>query len=259
MVKTNTAQITVQPTRKLAESFSESVELAFLRRDAWLNHILSAELPRIKAELAGQVNSAAARKFIEAQAAGRERAAMTVSLDRSIADQIRALCDEHGVVRDALFNRLFLLLTLPPEQWAWFLRIPDNALRVRAGQPFVEFEDEPVTQLVEYEPRLHYLDILKKSPITQPADFVRDPFSFHRDVIDLLKSGRDIPLDDDDRSRWESTSFWTLSFAASFPDENASRWAAYDLIVSDIDVPGTAAWEELMAQGKQLLGKLKGL
>lgn len=259
MVKTNTAQITVQPTRKLAESFSEAVELAFLRRDVWLNHILSAELPRIKAELAGHLNSPATKRFIEAQASGRERTAMTIALDRGVADQIRALCDEHGVVRDALFNRLFLLLTLTPQEWAQSLQIPIDALRVMAGQPFAVSEAASVTQFVEYEPRLHYLDTLKKSPLVQPADFVRDPFSFHRDVIELLGSRCDIALDDDERSRWQSTSFWTLSFAASFPTENPSRWAAYDLIVSDIDVPGTAAWNELRARGEQLLGKLKGL
>lgn len=256
MVKANTAQITVQPTRKLAESFSESVELAFLRRDAWLNHILSAELPRIKAELAGHVNSAAARKFIEAQAAGRERAAMTISLDRSTADQIRALCDEHGVVRDALFNRLFLLLTLPPEEWASAVQIPLDAIKVIADTFFVS-DSEP--QPMAYEPRLHYIDVFTQSPLAVPADFIRDPFSYHREVIDLLKSGTNNALDDEERSRWQSTSFWRLSFAASFPAENPSHLAAYDLIVSDIDVPGTAAWEELMAQGKQLLGKLKGL
>ena len=254
MAKTNTAQITIQPTCKVAESFTEAVELAFLRRDAWLNHVLSVELPRIETELAGHCNSPAARRFIETQAASRARVAMTVSLDRRVAEQIRELCDKHGVVRDALFNRIFFLLTSSPEDWATLNSIPVRGLEIVAGDMYEDSDG----RLTGYEQWLHHKDVCSNSPLSLPAEVVRDPFSFHRAVLDFLgQEGTNLFIDDD-HDHLQGTSFSTMSFASA-PPHTQSHLAAYDLVIPDSLVPGTEAWEERMSLGKQLLDRLKDL
>jgi hypothetical protein len=241
MAKTNTAQITIQPTCKVAESFTEAVELAFLRRDAWLNHVLSAELPRIETELAGHGNSPAARRFIETQAASQERVAMTVSLDRRVAEQIRELCDNFGIVRDALFNRLFLTLRLPLNDWAAHLGIPAYALSAVADMPLNESQR-----------------FLIEGPLSLPQSLLEEPFEFHRAVLSYLRDYQDETQGDGAHTNWRDASLWKASFALA-PSQTLSHLAAYDLVIPDSLVPGTEAWEERMSLGKQLLDRLKGL
>jgi hypothetical protein len=255
MAKTDSAQITVRLSRKLAEHFSSALEAAFLRRDAWLNHILATELPRIANELEGHSNSPAARKFIEARLADQERITLTIALDRGTAEAMRSVCDAHGVVRDALFNRLVVLVTLPPEGWAHAVGVPFEAVEAVAGAPY----STEGRQLIGCEPWLHYVDVYKKSALSLTADAIKDPFAFHRAVLDLLKRDSNFDMEEETRAHWMEKGFWTLSFAD--PPNGIARpdRATYDLVLSDAVVPGTSAWAGQQQLAQSLLDKLRGL
>jgi hypothetical protein len=253
MAKADAAQITVRLSRKLAESFTEAIEAAFLRRDAWLSHILAAELPRIAKELEGHTNSPAAKKFIEARLADQERTTLTIALDRGTAETVRSMCDAHGVVRDALFSRLVVLLTLPPQSWAHEVGVPAGAVEAEAGALY----SSASRQLVEHGPWLHYVDVYKKSALSLTADAIKDPFAFHRAVLDLLKSDSEFDLKEEARAYWKSQALWTLSFAD--PAQGVSRpdRASFDLVLSDAIVPGTSAWAEQQQLGQSALDEFK--
>ncbi|MCA3223880.1 MAG: hypothetical protein ING41_16070 [Burkholderiales bacterium] len=248
----DTTQITVRLSAKLFETFDEAIERAFLRRDVWLAHILKEESRLIGEELKGLRNSTAARKFIEGQLNERERKALTLTLPADVVSALKVLCDEHGLVRDALFNRLVFMLCRSPLEWAELTGVPGEAVLMAAGKPA-----EPGPQMIEFTPWLGYSDVVSSTPVALASQELRDPFALHRHVLHFLAD--DFPMDEKDRSEWQQQSLWKMSLVRPFNGPLRTNLAFLELYLPDELVPGTEAWTKNQADAERLLRTLGGI
>lgn len=242
-------QITVRLSAKLAETFEQATNEAFLRRDAWLAHILQEELRLIGQELSGLRNSVAARKFIEAQLNERERKALTFTFPAGVVSTLKALCDEHGLVRDALFNRLVFMLCRSPLEWAELTGVPSEAVLIAAGGPA-----EPATQRTEFLPWLDYQGVASSTPVALASGELRDPFALHRHVLHFL--GDDYFADEKEAARWQEQSLWKLSLVRTSIGAPRTSLAFLELYLPDDLVPGTEAWAKQQADADELMRML---
>ena len=105
----------------LLEKFTQRLDDACLRRDAWLSKVLERELDELEA--AGtirtfsfteivpdreRVNSDAARQFIAARLDALPRKLVTFTLPEALVHRLDTLCESKRIVRDSFFNRLIL-------------------------------------------------------------------------------------------------------------------------------------------------------
>jgi hypothetical protein len=122
--------------RPILNKLDAKMDAACLRRDAYLAKLLAHELPRLDAEVS-LPNSPAAHDFTFERLDALDRKLVSIALDPDLAGQLNAICDaQERIVRDAFFNRLFLLLTARP-------KAVDSAVlprRAEVAQPGVEAE-----------------------------------------------------------------------------------------------------------------------
>lgn len=102
-------KITVQAWRPIFERFDASIERACLRRDAWLARVLDREIDMLDREVP-YPNAEAARKLVSERLARLDRKLVSIKLPLATIARLDALCLRSRIVRDAFFNRLFLLL-----------------------------------------------------------------------------------------------------------------------------------------------------
>ncbi len=95
-------------------SFERQLEEAFIKRDAFLDHVIASEIQHISADLKGKRNSIKAKRHIASElrkvGGGDSRTPVSIKVRYSTAEALRELESAHGVVRDALLNRLIMLL-----------------------------------------------------------------------------------------------------------------------------------------------------
>jgi len=107
----------------LLEKFTQRIDDACLRRDAWLTKVLERELDELEAagtirkfSFTGdtppreRVNSDAARRYIAARLDALPRKLVTFTLPEALVRRLDDLCERKRIVRDAFFNRLLFLL-----------------------------------------------------------------------------------------------------------------------------------------------------
>ena len=97
----------------LLEKFTERLDDACLRRDAYLGRILESELDALDAEVTTP-NSDAARSFIAAHLDALPRKLVTLTLPEPLMQRIDDLCERKQIVRDSFFNRLVFMLAAEP-------------------------------------------------------------------------------------------------------------------------------------------------
>ena len=95
----------------------ERTDAACLRRDQLITRTLALELPRIQIEIPYK-NSPEARRYIEAHlrtlyASGGGATQYSLALDSAVAAQLEQVCAEKNIPREALLNRLLMLLGAP--------------------------------------------------------------------------------------------------------------------------------------------------
>lgn len=93
----------------LLERFSQRIDSACLRRDAWLTKVLDRELDELDAEIATP-NSEAAQRFIATHLDTLPRKLVTLTLPAALVQRLDDICASKRIVRDSFFNRLFFLL-----------------------------------------------------------------------------------------------------------------------------------------------------
>lgn len=104
------ASFSVRPS--LWEAFSLQASALFLNRGPFLAHVLSRELPHLHEDLQGLSLSRKARRYV-AGMVGREvplQPNVNIEVTAETVQLMRALVDEHNLVRDAFFCRLLVLL-----------------------------------------------------------------------------------------------------------------------------------------------------
>lgn len=107
-------KITVQVWRSLAERLEIKLREACFRRDAYLSRVIEGELDWLDYEVSIP-NSEAAQAFVAKAIAKLERKPVTLRLPQALVERLEEICGRKRVVRDAFFNRLFLLLVANPK------------------------------------------------------------------------------------------------------------------------------------------------
>lgn len=112
--QTPIAKITIQVWRPALERFDATIDRACLRRDAWLSRVLDVEVDALDAEVP-YPNAEGARKLVGERLAQMERKLVSLKLPVTTLARLEATCERKRIVRDAFFNRLFLLLAAKPD------------------------------------------------------------------------------------------------------------------------------------------------
>jgi hypothetical protein len=96
--------------------FDRQLSNALLRRDAFLDRVIWQEIPYLREDLMGKRLSVEANRHISAQlkSLGGKSAPplkqVSIAVRHETAEALRAVVEEHNLVRDAFLNRLLALL-----------------------------------------------------------------------------------------------------------------------------------------------------
>lgn len=107
-------KISIKVWVPVSEKLEKKIDDACLRRDAFLNKLLEVELPHLASEISLS-NSPDAQRFVETQLGQLELKPMSLALRPDIVESVNDICAQKRIVRDALFNRIFLLLAASPK------------------------------------------------------------------------------------------------------------------------------------------------
>jgi hypothetical protein len=107
-------KISVKIWRPLIEKFDEKVDAACLRRDAYLAKLLQSEIEWLDQEVPVP-NSEASYDYVFDKLDQFDRKLVSLALPAELSARINAVCAKKRIVRDAFFNRLFLLLSASPK------------------------------------------------------------------------------------------------------------------------------------------------
>ena len=107
-------KISVKIWRPLTDALDAKLDAACLRRDAYLAKLLAGEIERLDAEVS-LPNSPTAHAFVSERLDALDRKLVSIALDPALAKQLHAVCALKNIVRDAFFNRLYLLLAAAPK------------------------------------------------------------------------------------------------------------------------------------------------
>ncbi len=106
-------KIGVKVWQPIIDKLDRKIESGCLRRDAYINQILSIEIDRLDEEIT-QSNSEAARDFIVGKLNRLNRKMVTFSLRSDLVDRLDEICASKLIVRDAFFNRILFMLIAKP-------------------------------------------------------------------------------------------------------------------------------------------------
>ena len=107
-------KISVKIWRPILEKLDKKLDDACLRRDAYLNKVLEVELGFLDEEVSIP-NSPAAYSFVANCVDSLDRKLVSLALRPDLVERLNEICSRKRIVRDAFFNRLFLLLAVQPK------------------------------------------------------------------------------------------------------------------------------------------------
>jgi hypothetical protein len=107
-------KISVKIWRPIIKKLDAKLEAACLRRDAYLNRVLEVELDRLDSEVSIP-NSQASYNYISEKLDELDRKLVSLALPQDLTTRLNEICSRKRIVRDAFFNRLFLLLAAAPQ------------------------------------------------------------------------------------------------------------------------------------------------
>lgn len=111
---TKITKTTIKVWRPLVAKLEARLNETCLRRDLYLSRLLSTEVVNLDQEVA-VANSPAAYNHVLERLDRLDRKAMSLALPPDVLDKVNDVCSRKNIVRDAFFNRLFLLLAASPK------------------------------------------------------------------------------------------------------------------------------------------------
>ncbi|MFL9951120.1 hypothetical protein PQR68_34540 [Paraburkholderia agricolaris] len=108
------SKISVKIWRPIIEKLEAKMETACLRRDAYLSKVLGIELDRLDHEVSIP-NSQASYDYVFDRLDRLDRKLVSLALPSELTARLNDICSRKRIVRDAFFNRLFLLLAVEPQ------------------------------------------------------------------------------------------------------------------------------------------------
>jgi hypothetical protein len=171
-ISMTTTKITMKIRDDILDAFNRRLDSCFLKRDAFLNHMIKSETPHLEREMQGLRLSTAARRYTSHQLMSMDKTTINVVVEKQTADELKRVLKDANIVRDAFANRLMLMLIstdsllkrleLPTETTAPSLRnaepMPTSPLASifsALGDPFFYFR----TCLEESGESLYRLDL----------------------------------------------------------------------------------------------------
>lgn len=112
MTKT-TPKISVKIWKPILEKLDKKLDAACLRRDAYLGKLLESEIDYLDQEISIP-NSQASYDYVSGQLDQLDRKLVSLALPPSLTARLNEICARKRIVRDAFFNRLFLILAASP-------------------------------------------------------------------------------------------------------------------------------------------------
>lgn len=109
-----TPKISVKIWRPIITKLDAKIEAACLRRDAYLARVLEVEVEKLDEEISIP-NSEASYDYVAARLDQFDRKLVSLALPQDLTASLTEVCDRKNIVRDAFFNRLFLLLAADPK------------------------------------------------------------------------------------------------------------------------------------------------
>lgn len=107
-------KITIKVWKPVVTKLEARMNEACLRRDLYLARLLASEVQHLDTEVA-VANSQAAYDHVFERLESLERKSMSLALPPDLVERINNVCKRKRIVRDAFFNRLFLLLAATPK------------------------------------------------------------------------------------------------------------------------------------------------
>lgn len=107
-------KISVKIWRPIISKLDSKIDAACLRRDAYLAKVLEGELVHLDREVC-LPNSQAAHDHVFGELDKLDRKLVSLALPCAVAERLTEICSRKRIVRDAFFNRLFLLLAANPQ------------------------------------------------------------------------------------------------------------------------------------------------
>lgn len=107
------SKISVRIWRPIIKKLDDKLDAACLRRDAYLAKVLEVELDYLDREVA-IANSKASYDYVFKELDQFDRKLVSLALPVTLTTRINEVCARKRIVRDAFFNRLFLLLAASP-------------------------------------------------------------------------------------------------------------------------------------------------
>ena len=108
-MESTTRQLQAKVWEPLFRKFSDAVDRACLRRDAYLDHAFANEAMALKEEIPCR-NSPEARVFLQRNLEDLDRTPVNFSLSPATIEAINRTCEELNVIRDCFINRVLFLL-----------------------------------------------------------------------------------------------------------------------------------------------------
>lgn len=106
-------KISVKIWRPIIKKLDEKLDAACLRRDAYLSQLLAVELDHLDSEVSIP-NTQASYDYVFEQLDAFDRHIVSLALPQELTNRLNEICTRKKIVRDAFFNRLFLLLAAAP-------------------------------------------------------------------------------------------------------------------------------------------------
>ena len=168
-----TPKITIKVWTSILDKFDQKIEAACLRRDAYLSKVLQVELGYLDSEVSIP-NSQASYDFIASELEKFDRKLVSLALPPELTSRLNEICKRKRIVRDAFFNRLFLLLSLNTKSI-------DSLIFQGAANEWLNLYFE------EYKP-----DPLSFAHALYPLETVINPFWAIRDGLNLYSAEEDL-------------------------------------------------------------------
>jgi hypothetical protein len=146
--------------KPIIEKLDEKMNAACLRRDAYLAKVLAKELDYLDAEVSTP-NSQASYDYVTSLLDAFDRKPVSLALPPELMTRLNEICERKRIVREAFFNRFFLLLSIDPStvDKLFFLYFEDAEYdddwrkyvlnEHKYDSPFFQNDLDPLTPIIE--------------------------------------------------------------------------------------------------------------
>ena len=139
-------KITVKIFSPLLKAFDDQVGRLYLKRDAFLNHIIKQEVPHLAEDMDGRRLSANARRYVSGQLKRMGTTTVNIVVDKETADSLNDVIRRANMVRDAFLNRLIVFLR-SSNALLKYLELPAMIVRSEFESLYEEMPTSPLAAI----------------------------------------------------------------------------------------------------------------